>query len=827
MKALKSITLEMSLKPFKQMDAVYVEEICRKMFAQWQPLARQADTVSVLLWTSDGSEILDYDGHMETELEWAKYIGGATALERWDRINDPDGIGLHTRSYLYTEQPPLLTYGLLSRIISTLKRVGAELLIKPIRVGATFDPGPEFAKSSFKYERHPEICMGDTMGPRSFVCSYATLRGDERAYASFPYGIPDGTPFGTFFGRQCQAFLTDLGFDYLWLSNGFGFGTETWGVTGAIFDGERFHEERVADTQQQILTFWRLFRQECPGFPIETRGTNLTAGIDLSTDGVPLQAIYEGGFDILPPPNSPWAALNGDFGLELAGYMSRIAELPGGDDFLYRFYIHDPWWMNSPWLDRYEGQPHDIYLPLAICRINGQGEVKGPSHLNLLTVDNCLGELPEQVPSEVIPHLMQAYACEPDAPAPVVWVYPFREYHEGAMAEQPDVARPFFEDWLIRGAINHGLPISTVVSSDNFAATAQRTPGLYRGSVIVTPLPTAGSLWERDLLGWIEAGGQAILYGSARHAGARMLEALNLAVAEPIDGELAWELRLPDDALQRGVWPQRIRHRAAFSDGGIDAVLRDAADVGTTVAAYAGAGEAQRVAALIRRQPAWQGGAVAWLRGANGNRSEPGEHLLIPDDPAVYYPVERLLRLLLAELGPGYRFAKADPRAVGMAITTHRSAGAFYFSGYVPDTTVDLLLRYPMGAPLLIGWETRLEAGYARYRLPRAWQAECRVFVQQEGSALISCQEYPAVSIVMQRRIRVRGLQSATLTIFPQAGFEHTTQVLLNSKHPYVIGEAADSRLTDTPWGLAIIVEDVTGEVLVSTPFAEPIMQPE
>ena len=28
-------------------------------------------------------------------------------------------------------------------------------------------------------------------------------------------------------------------------------------------------------------------------------------------------------------PNSPWAALNGDFGLELIGWMSHIAELPG------------------------------------------------------------------------------------------------------------------------------------------------------------------------------------------------------------------------------------------------------------------------------------------------------------------------------------------------------------------------------------------------------------------------------------------------------------------------------------------------------------------
>lgn len=137
-----------------------------------------------------------------------------------------------------------------------------------------------------------------------------------------------------------------MGFDYLWLSNGFGFGMETWSTTGAVFDGKDFDVTRFDDAKEKILEFWRMFRAECPDFRIETRGTNLSAGIDLATDGVPLKDIYEGGFNLLPPPNSPWAALNGDFGLELCGYMSRIAELPD-ERYLFRYYVHDPWWANS------------------------------------------------------------------------------------------------------------------------------------------------------------------------------------------------------------------------------------------------------------------------------------------------------------------------------------------------------------------------------------------------------------------------------------------------------------------------------------------------
>jgi hypothetical protein len=96
---------------------------------------------------------------------------------------------------------------------------------KPVRAGATFDPGPEFAKSDFKYVKHPEICVGESMGRKSMVCSYALLNADDNRYAGFPDGIPQDTAMGTFLGRQAQIFMDDLGFDYLWLSNGFGFGS--------------------------------------------------------------------------------------------------------------------------------------------------------------------------------------------------------------------------------------------------------------------------------------------------------------------------------------------------------------------------------------------------------------------------------------------------------------------------------------------------------------------------------------------------------------------------------------------------------------------------
>ncbi|HQK76819.1 MAG TPA: hypothetical protein PKZ25_11515, partial [Candidatus Hydrogenedentes bacterium] len=262
----RNVTLEMSLKPFRVMDENAIAAVCDEMFRQWWPLTRHAEQVSVLLWTADGSEILDYRGDLDTPLEWGRYIG----IGNWTVApgSGPPELSLHERPYLYTEDPPIITYGWLKRITAIIKNVGAEQTGRPVRVGATFDPGPEFAKSSFKFERHPEVCLGNTIGKGSFVCCYSVLHGDTVAYAGFPEGIPEGTPFGTFFGRQCQHFLADLGFDYIWFSNGFGFGLEAWGATGAVFDGEAFHTGEIAAVRDKILDFWTLFRRECSAFPI-------------------------------------------------------------------------------------------------------------------------------------------------------------------------------------------------------------------------------------------------------------------------------------------------------------------------------------------------------------------------------------------------------------------------------------------------------------------------------------------------------------------------------------------------------------------------------
>ena len=509
----KTVNLEISLKPFKCTDDSCIREVCKGIFEQWRPLLKNRETVSVMLWTADGSEILDYSGDMNEKFEWCCYVG--TANNKLLGGNESPDISLHERKRFYTENPPVMTYGVLRKIVAILKEEGAKAFPDSvIRVGETFDIGPEFAVSDFKYKRHPEISSGSKLGSFGFIDATVLLDKDNCRYAAYPDGIPQNTPFGTFFGKQANIFLKDMGFDYLWLSNGLGFSSEPWDITGKVFDGKSFHPEKLAETRKSVFEFWKLFREECPDFTVETRGTNNSVGIDYATDGVPLYDIYNAGFNITPPPNSPWAALNDNFGLEIMGHMTRICELPG-DSFMFRYYIHDPWWINSPWYDRYNGQPHDIYLPMAVSRIDSDGKVRSAETFNILSIDNSYGDMPDKCVYEPLPHILKSEKDISDSPAPLVWVYPMREYTTSYSEEM--LFEMYYGDNYISEAINNGFPLNCVVSSDIFLKTDL---DLYKRSILVSPISQSPEA-SRKLEDFESAGGNVIYYGSEKYAESR------------------------------------------------------------------------------------------------------------------------------------------------------------------------------------------------------------------------------------------------------------------------------------------------------------------
>ena len=654
----QSITLEVSLKPFKQTCEAFIRKTCQGIFKQWKPLLKGRQEISIMLWVGDGSELLDYDGDLEKEFEWAYFIG--TANLPLIAPDDDPAISLHSKKRLYIENPPKMTYAILKNIIRIFKDEGKNYYPNAkITVGETFDIGPEFALSDFKYNRHTEI-----LGTRKFYGKYGiidstlTLNADTRKYAAYPNGIPQDTPFATFLGAQTKAFFKDMGFDYIWLSNGLGFSANPWDETGKIFDGKEFYPEKLKDTARKVFGFWKNFQKACPDIPIHTRGTNNSVGIDYATDGVPLHDIYSAKLNLMPPPNSPWAALNGNYGLEIMGHMTRICEIPD-NDFLFRYYIHDPWWMNSPWYDRYSGHAGDIYLPASISRVTKEGKVQSATRFHILSIDNSKGDMPDSCVNEPLPHILKAEKdCADDLPF-LVWLYPMREFTTAQGKER--LREMYYGDNFICNAINRGLPLNCVVSADIFKSHALE---LYKGRVLVSPVVEEQATIEK-LQAFVEQGGNLIVYGSKQ-------------------------------------------------------ALQDFPIIGENVA-----------------------------------------KIDIAQNSSI-------MRKTLAKFGYDIQFPnKADDDKRLCIWNTTRANNGLFFSVLNMDTTKQPQMQFPLGAPILIGGETELINGAARYHFSRCEHRECRVFVEQK-SGVISAFEEPPVSAKYRRRFAVEGLEDATVYYFPE-----------------------------------------------------------
>lgn len=768
----RKFDMEISLKPFFDLSDEGIREVGRTLFRQWEDMIRRSDSASVMFWIGDGSEILDYSGNMADEFFWGRFIGTANKQSHFRTDAPLERKCVHEIARLYVEEPNKFTYGDLKRINALLKDEFARIYGKKLECGATFDPGPEFAESDFKYNRHPETLGGLLNGTPLFMCCYHPLYPDKHHYAAFPDGIPENCTQGTFFGRQAENFVNDLGYDYLWLSNGYGFGFETWTPCGALFDGDAFHPEMGDAIKDRILGFWRDFRKEF-SHRIEVRGTNLATGMDLASDGVPLREIYREVKNLCPPPNSPWAALDSDFGLELCGWLSHIAELPEGSGYVFRYYIHDPWWINSPWLDRYARSPHDIFLPLAVCRGNENGEPELPGALHLLSVDNSYGELPDVVPMEVQPQFCAMRDTAPDQLGPFVWLYPFDEYHDLVYAGKR-VEEVFFGDWFMRGAINCGLPVNSVVSTRNFASALRKKS--FRDAILVVP---ALLLSEGETLSLLEKalqnGASLVVYGPCREGKAAAF--CGLALREELSGDAAI-------SGKHGL-SGRVRIHPTYCAGGVaEVALPNGAEV---LAELDFAGEKRIAVSLLERAGR---GRILYVRGGNSftmSRTEQFPKML---DRGEFVYSESLPRFFLRELGytllfDKYRADSPDPMG---SFRWHDNA--LYYAGFAADLTNEIAMRTPWGAPVFTSCETLLKDGLAHYHAARAVNRECRIFVEQENPGVIRLKEACVEQPYVKRRLTVYNLENATVRFRPEPGTEDTMEVLC--------GDAADFPHTST-----------------------------
>ncbi len=759
------VGLEIGLKPFGyDKTPEGFRKVARELFTKWKNLTDFATGVSVLMWTSDGSEILDYTGDLSSEFEWCKYIG----IGNWNRSRKPDtsesrdDFSYFRYPVVYMENPPKMTYGDLKEIICAIKEVGKEMTGFDIEVGETFDPGPEFAYSSFKFERHTEIVKGSIMGKREWVHCASTLHADTRAYGAYPNGIPENTHFGEFLGRQFMAMKRDLGFDYIWLSNGFGYSLSSWNYTGEVFDGEKFDFSGAASTRDKIKEFWEHFLAEIGDTRVETRGSNLSTGMDIAAHGCPIDDIYAVP-NLVSPPNSPWAAMDWRFGLELVGYMSHIAEIPE-KGFAFRYYIHDMWWYNSPWFDRYNRSPHDIYLPLSIARLDSDGKITKPFALDFLSNDDSFGRIPTRCSNEVIPHLLTAFNDYPDHAGLVTWVYPFEEYCRIGLREG-NVGEMFTGDWFIESALDFGFPVNSVISDKNFMRIDKQK---LLDTILTVPVPEAGSALETALLEAISLGARVILYGSTVKASDKVRALCGVALSENgIGGTLTVKTELILDKAEANAYSDRLVHDELVSGGAIFEVPTGDSKVLASVTASDGTTRAYAVSC----------GNTVWIRGSFPHVRKADSSLPPLRKPSEYFVPSLLMRGALTHFGYYIGFDCYDITTKLPIVFLSKCREAMWFNTFAKDTTVRMRMTTPDGAPAPLHTELIIENSVGHYPMAKWAHNECRVFIKQQNRSRISCRIDATNCYLIDELCVIEGLDDATVTFYPTNGGEIVPRV--------------------------------------------------
>ena len=808
-----NFTLELSSKPFTDDSEETMHQVAVHLFSQWADVCKTADVVSVMLWLADGSEILNYSGELSQTFEWACWHGCANPLPPYDDPTERMRRDTHRYPKRYKDDITPRSYAWLKRMIQTMRKVGTEMTGRPIRIGATYDNGPEFAISEFKYKLHPEIATAHTMFPNSVVSCTAKFHADSRRYAAFPNGIPEGTTVGAFLGAQFRELAKDVGFDYLWLSNGMGFGTETWGITGMLFDKRQFHPEKADEAARLMLDFWNDFFAAYPDCVIETRGSNFSAGVEMGTDACPFRELYH-DFKIAPPVNSPWAALNFNTGLELAAWMSHIAELPA-DSIPFRFYAHDPWFLNSPWLDRFGREPWDLFQPMSISRIAADGAAQCANSLAILSADDSFGNMPDQVPSELSPLFHEAFDTAPDASAPFVWLYPFDEYCDmtrGASA-RPDIV--FTEDMFIAEALQDGFPLNTVISTTSFHALLSSKPSALDGRIIVAPVTVSKSNCWKPLKEFIMHGGNVLFYGALDGSCDELTRLLDVSISEkPATGKVSVATNLHGDSFEAGEYSCTAFIHPQYSCGGLRETLRPD-DSGARARANLPDGD-KRLLALVRDIA--NGGKVGFVRAVLPSAENITEYRHFDyGGKSEIYPTPALLRMLAAEFGWRISCTAFSQRSIMPRTTIHRHDNAFIFTVYAPDTSVKMSVSTPYGAPLFTECNVMLAEGASEFHPSRTWRKECRCFVRQTAkdsvSGEIQTQSWPEYSRFGRRLYGP--FTDAEVRFFPDGESCHGNfeAVVLDEQfwpsplatplYPYIIEE--------TPNGTCYVMKHVTG----------------
>jgi len=794
------LSLEVTAKVWKSRDPKDVEAVCREMFRIWRRPVLRSDEVCVCMSIGNGEHILKWSGNLDDSLEWDRYKGHNNAKYAFSQESFA-GIPLE----YYMDDPPVMTYRDLLVICETLKRVCKEDCHRNCRLFTNFEPGPEFAESSFKYIEHPEILNQQGHAHGASIAYDGVLHQDHYRYAAYPDGIPEGEPFSRFLGKQVDHFFKTFGYEGISLSNGLGFGTFPWTLNGRNFDGKTFGLVDFKEEAEAMSQFWEIFGKEAP-YPAAAQGTNWPVAADLATKCIPLKDYYDKKYLSMPLANTVSVFFNDSVGFSMQALLTRSSY---ADGFRTYFYLNDMWYPQNPFEDYpYDGEAYDFYIPASMSLVDSEGTLANLSGVAIGSVNNEHGDFAESTFVKFLPHYERALDHLPDTISPLTLLYPFEEFHHAA-ADPKKTYLPmlYFSDCYTATAIDSGLPLNSVCSTGNFAkALAQ---GTLEGTILCTVLPMIGAPYCEVLIDYIKNGGQVLFYGSERYADPRIQEMLGLSSDTPIEGELVMQASAELEAVSDEVLTGNLlKHTPVDSDGGVSAVA-----AGCHVLAEVlqdGQRRAYMTEITVGR------GKAVWVRGSLPFSIEHGEEIVY--QPKRYISASRFLRYGLSRFGwqIQQRFSEKSTPA---QLVMWRHDNGLYFTGYAPDNTLELGLATPDGAPLLSGYTAEIRDGMAWYHVPTTLWKSCHIFARQKVGR-IRCRHIYNSRKFKNCTYSVTGLEQAEVLIrVPEAHWETVEFQVSDQQFSVMLQDHKDAGKYGVRMDAqnhTILLQNVTGNLQVS-----------
>jgi len=380
--------------------------------------------------------------------------------------------------------------------------------------------------------------------------------------------------------------------------------------------------------------------------------------------------------------------------------------------------------------------------------------------------------MPEKVSNEIIPYLLEASEHAPDAPGPLVFVYPFDEYNRYLECCPEKISGIFADEYFIKDALNQGFPLNTVISTGNLRKLLLKNPERFIGSVLLFPANSLDNAFFEMVCDFINKGGNVLTYGSLKNAVPALLQELGIENYDGISGELKLKLHIGDE----NGYPEKIYHSELLSDGKITECVKN----GSKAKILAEVSSVEGKKRLLAVSKELKDGKLVWVRTGNFCRYDKDSGVFPSLDPEKFFHLGKLMRFSLKEFGINISFKQKKNLQNTPIMTVSRNKNAFWFSGFVPDTNITEEFEFPYGAPLFTGTDATIFNGKTSYSLPRTWHCECRIFVKQNDFSELRAKEICPLHPTAKRRIFVKGLKNAELTFFPEIGYEQKTFMVNN-----------------------------------------------